>query len=111
MQASPEKILRVHEQLVLRITWPDSREIDLPYRFLRGQCSCAQCVNELTGQRMVDASMIDPQVRAEELSLIGAYALKIRWSDGHDVGLYTWERLDELCRVVAAKDDQEPNTP
>ncbi len=28
--------------------------------------------------------------------LVGNYALKIRFSDGHDTGIYTWEYLREI---------------
>ena len=31
-----------------------------------------------------------------DMQLTGNYALKIRCSDGHATGLYTWERLAEL---------------
>lgn len=29
---------------------------------------------------------------------VGNYAVKIRFSDGHDTGLYSWDWLQELCR-------------
>jgi len=30
------------------------------------------------------------------LELVGGYAVRINWSDGHNSGLFTWERLREL---------------
>jgi DUF971 family protein len=40
------------------------------------------------------------------MSPVGNYALKIVWSDGHDTGLFTWERLAALdpTAAVAAED-------
>lgn len=29
---------------------------------------------------------------------VGNYAVRIRFSDGHDTGLYSWDWLRELCR-------------
>lgn len=71
----------------------------LPFRYLRGNCGCAHCVNEWTGARMVDEEAIDPGVSVEAMNLVGGYALKISWTDGHDTGLYTWERLAELAEL------------
>ena len=35
-------------------------------------------------------------IHIQEMNLVGNYALKILWSDGHDTGLYTWELLRKL---------------
>ena len=35
-------------------------------------------------------------VGVNEVSPIGSYALKIKFDDGHDSGLYTWEYLHNL---------------
>lgn len=82
---------------VLELTWSD-RVDRLPFRFLRAECGCAQCVHEWTGQRLVDPALLPEDVAVEELQLVGNYAVRIRWSDGHTTGLYTWERLRELGR-------------
>jgi len=36
-------------------------------------------------------------LRAESVEPVGHYALRIRFSDGHDTGIYTWRYLKELC--------------
>jgi DUF971 family protein len=45
----------------------------------------------------VDVEGIDPEIAIDSMQLVGNYALKIRWSDGHDMGLYTWGHLRRLC--------------
>ena len=77
----------------LVITWADGRVARLPFRPLRGACGCAHCVDEMTGKRLVGPDDVDENVAITDLSLVGRYAIKITWSDGHDTGLYTWERL------------------
>lgn len=37
---------------------------------------------------------------AEELELVGNYAVRIRFSDGHDTGLYTWSYLRSLANSL-----------
>ncbi|MDX2115071.1 MAG: DUF971 domain-containing protein, partial [Planctomycetota bacterium] len=33
---------------------------------------------------------------AESAELVGSYALRIRFSDGHDTGIYSWQYLREI---------------
>jgi len=79
------------------VTWHDGLVGQLGLVKLRAECMCARCVDEITGQRIVDIDGIDPQIAIVEMQLVGSYAVKIRWSDGHDTGLYTWAHLRRLC--------------
>ena len=92
---APRDLKALSGERVLRVVWSD-REDSLPYRFLRGECGCAQCVNEWTGERMLDPATIPETIAIERMELVGNYALRIYWSDGHATGLYTWERLREM---------------
>jgi DUF971 family protein len=93
----PMSIERLPAENALCLVWHDALEGRVPYLTLRGECMCARCVDEITGERILDLEGIDPEVSATEMSLVGNYALKIRWSDGHDTGLYTWPHLRRLC--------------
>lgn len=46
---------------------------------------------------------------AEALELVGNYALRIRFSDGHDTGLYSWEYLRRID--PATRPDARPDPP
>lgn len=35
------------------------------------------------------------------IEAVGNYALLLRWSDGHDTGIWGWSRLRELCPCEA----------
>jgi DUF971 family protein len=37
------------------------------------------------------------QVRPVSVELVGAYGIRIHWSDGHSTGIYTFERLLRSC--------------
>jgi DUF971 family protein len=94
--SAPRDLQALRSERELRITWTDCTAA-LPFRFLRGECGCAQCVNEWTGERMLDAATIPADILIERMELVGNYAVRIYWSDGHLTGLYTWERLRELA--------------
>ena len=80
----------------LRLEWPDGRRDAIPFWDLRCACPCAVCVSELTGERLLDPAKIDSLVHPTEFELAGNYAVKVRWSDGHHTGLFTWSHLRAL---------------
>jgi len=94
----PLRIERQPTEQTLLVAWPDGLEAALPLVELRAQCMCARCVDELTGERIVELDGIDPAIQIDALKLVGNYALKITWSDGHDTGLYTWPHLRRLSQ-------------
>ena len=99
MSDVPTDIRALSEEGVLAVAWGE-RKADFPFVFLRGQCACAQCVNEWTGEQILDPATIPSDIAIEKLELVGSYAVRIHWSDGHNSGLFTWERLEELRRGV-----------
>ena len=102
MEANPVAIRRVDDREV-HITWADGHQTVYANRYLRESCPCAACVDELTGRRTLDPRSVRPDVRAEEISLVGRYAVKVRWSDGHSTGIYTFARLRADCPCPACK--------
>lgn len=84
----------------LHIQWPDGTGTEVPNFVLRASCACAQCVNELTGEPILDAASIPPDIAIVEMQPLGNYALSITWSDGHASGIYSW---DHIRGVAAAR--------
>ncbi len=87
----PYAITRRDDGLV--IEWTAGEESFYPARDLRLACPCAACVEEMSGRPLLDPERVPPDVRPVALSLVGAYGLRVVWSDGHDTGIYTFERL------------------
>ena len=82
----------------LRITWDDAGHVaHVPGRALRLACPCAACVEEMTGRPLLDPATVPDDVAAEQVALVGAYGIRIRWSDGHATGIYTFEFLRAGC--------------
>lgn len=93
---APHAITR--EDAGLRIAWAaEGHEAFYPARELRLACRCAACVEEMTGRPMLDPVSVPADVRPVSLSLVGAYGLRIQWSDGHATGIYTFDQLRQAC--------------
>jgi ATP-binding protein involved in chromosome partitioning len=87
----------------IHVTWSDGHQSVFPNKMLRERCPCAGCVHELTGQRLLDPRTVRPDIRAEEIQLVGRYAIRMHWSDGHGTGIYTFQRLREWCPCEACR--------
>jgi ATP-binding protein involved in chromosome partitioning len=87
---------------VLVIAWNDGTESSFRVFDLRAACPCAHCVDELTGERLLDPKVLDPEVKPRTIDSVGNYAIKISWSDGHDTGIYSWDRLRALADAAAS---------
>jgi ATP-binding protein involved in chromosome partitioning len=80
----------------LQIKWSDGAESRYPVRLLRLACSCANCVDEWSGEGRLDASTIPDDVHPLNIQPVGRYAIQIDWSDGHSTGIYPFRQLREL---------------
>ena len=93
----PMNLRALSPERSLEVTWEAGHVGVYGYRSLRGECPCASCVDEWTGVRRLVLDSISPDILLTNMKLVGQYAIKIDWSDGHNTGLYTWNRLRGLC--------------
>ena len=96
MQTPPRGIKAIRGEGILEIDWDGTRVVRFPFKFLRCACACAGCVHEFTGQPLLDPATVPEDVGIAGIEPVGAYAVKINWTDGHDTGLYTWQKLAAL---------------
>jgi ATP-binding protein involved in chromosome partitioning len=80
-----------------------------PARRLRLACPCAGCVEEISGRPLLDPAQVPTDVRPLGLELVGAYGLRVRWSDGHSTGIYTFEQLLQGCPCPRCSAQSLPN--
>lgn len=80
----------------LLVVWDDGSRTLYDYRDLRYHCPCAQCVNELTGQRMVTLQQIKSDIKVLDMMPVGNYAVRFQWNDGHSTGIYAFQYLRSL---------------
>jgi len=69
----------------------------VPARALRLSCPCAMCVEEMSGRPLLDPATVPVDVTPTAIHLVGAYGLRVTWSDGHSTGIFPWHRLYALC--------------
>lgn len=98
---TPLKIERLSQAQSLRVEWADEHVCEMPYDYLRRACPCATCNREREraegGLRVVTEKVLEDTLQIDEISLVGAYAVRLAWSDGHTTGLYTFRFLREIC--------------
>jgi len=78
------------------VRWGDGKATRLTYIDLRDACRCAGCVDELTGKKTLDKKTIPDTLGIKEVEPVGNYGIRFAFTDGHDTGIYTWERLRSL---------------
>ena len=92
----------------VNIAWNDGHSSHYSFQFLRDACPCAMCNEEREKSgRLPGASprlapgalpMFKAAARPVSAEGVGKYAIKFSWNDGHDLGIYSWKLLRELCR-------------
>lgn len=92
--ARPSDIAHSPRANTLLVTWPDGFASTYPVPYLRGWCPCAACQGHST--RVAHRPAPDSTTIAA-LWEVGAYALGIRFADGHDEGIYTWDWLRKIA--------------
>lgn len=92
-----------HSPTEMLLEWNDGARFALGFVDLRFYCPCAGCVDEHTGQRIIQRSSIGPDIRPTGAQLVGRYALQVHWSDLHATGMYHFDALRELCEKVGHK--------
>ncbi len=77
----------------VKIVWSDGRTCLYPYRYLRLQCGCAGCVEEMSGRRILDVTTVPNDIIVVDYLEVGRYALQFLWVDGHSTGIYPFRTL------------------
>jgi ATP-binding protein involved in chromosome partitioning len=91
----------------LRIVWNDGHESLYSSFDVRAACQCALCVDEMSGERRVTPQSIDPNVTIQGVHPVGQYALRFRFSDHHNTGIYRFDHLRSLCSCKECRANQE----
>jgi DUF971 family protein len=87
--------LRLHRKSrVLELAYGDGRRFKLPCEYLRVYSPSAEVRGHGPGQEILLVGKEKVAIAAVEP--VGRYAVRLRFDDGHDSGLYTWEYLYEL---------------
>ncbi len=85
----------------LTVEWSDGATSFYPIAYLRRMSPSAEA-RQLREELAKNPLTVLPMARASgplvavDAELVGNYAIKIRFSDGHETGIYSWEYLREI---------------
>ena len=87
----PPAVTAVFGEIIVKLG--NGKEIRVANKTLRVSCQCALCVNEFTGQPLLNPDSVPEDIKVESFATLGNYALGIVWSDGHSSGIFPWEHI------------------
>lgn len=93
------------------VLWEDGHRSLYRNDYLRFQCPCAGCLDEWTGKRLITQERIAPAVKILETIPTGHYAVRFRWSDGHQTGIYSFEMLRKICPCPRCQEKKDSALP
>jgi len=95
------------------IEWGDGHVSHYSFVYLRDACPCAMCneEREKSGRQPGEAPklapgtlpMFKPTAKPVSAEAVGKYAIKFNWNDNHDLGIYSWRLLRDLCPCAECK--------
>jgi DUF971 family protein len=95
------------------IEWKDGYRSSWNFAWLRAACPCATCheARDKEGRAPGVAQpkpasllpMYESPPRPVEVTPVGNYAVRFKWNDGHEAGLYSWDYLRNVCDAEAKK--------
>lgn len=98
-QSVPERVQPLNGDQLM-VVWKNGRIDLIPGAVLQLNCRCAKCVDEMTGERLIQESQIDPNARLLETEPVGNYGVRLKWSKGCESGIYTFDHIKEICLEI-----------
>ena len=100
----------------MQIEWKDGHASAWNFAWLRAACPCATCHEEreaagrapgiAKGKPASLLPMFEAPPRPTDVTPVGKYALRFKWNDGHEAGLYSWDYLRNVCDRAVRKQRQ-----
>ncbi|MBV6432065.1 MAG: hypothetical protein IANPNBLG_02201 [Bryobacteraceae bacterium] len=112
---NPEHIA-ISKSKGIKIDWKDGHHSEYTCAYLRDECPCAVCTGA-HGTEPLKTSysqtpsepfpMFKPAIRMVGVEPAGNYAIRIRWNDGHNSGIYSYEHLRVICPCEDCRAERE----
>lgn len=106
--AAPKKI-KLHKQEFLEIVWDDETIHKFPLTFLRDESPDAGNKGETILWKHYappPKEKTKPEgYEIEKIEMVGNYAMQIKWKDGYDYGIYSWDLLQRLGDYIEVKNN------
>jgi DUF971 family protein len=91
----PTQIKKEDNKIIIK--WSNDQTQEITLQKLRDGCPCVNC----KGEAVIFESYIPIKnafkpsgfYEIEKIEAVGNYAIQIKWKDGHDTGIYSWDVL------------------
>ena len=90
----PTEVRLFRERAEVEIDFDDGRTFRYPAEYLRVESPSAEVQGHGPDQKKIIAGR--RHVRIDEIEPVGNYAIRIRFDDKHDTGIFSWSYLYEL---------------
>lgn len=84
----------------MQIVWSDDAVGEYPLRWLRANCPCATCKEVRSEAALASQTLTlnmnvpaEPSTDVARAELVGNYAIRIEWTDGHGSGIFAYSSL------------------
>jgi len=99
LSTAPSEQRQRRAERVLEVSWADGTHYSLPLEYLRTHSPSAEVQGHGPGQQILVAGKRAVGVSAIEP--VGQYGVLLRFDDGHDTGIFSWDTLARLGRDYA----------
>jgi len=96
----PQKLAVDRTAGLFTVRWADGHESSYRLGWLRSVCPCASCAEEKRSANADPLRLITgppPSAGVTSAELVGNYAVRVVWADGHDGGIYGFSSLRASC--------------
>lgn len=97
----PTELRLSQDKTRLTAVFDSGEQFSLAAEYLRVESPSAEVQGHGAGQKQIVTGK--ERVKIAALEPVGNYAVRIRFDDGHDTGLFSWDYLHELGREQPAK--------
>ncbi|HEV3241220.1 MAG TPA: DUF971 domain-containing protein [Casimicrobiaceae bacterium] len=116
--------IKLHQaSRAMELSFADGTSFRMPYEYLRVYSPSAEVRGHGPGQETLQIGK--REVTITDVEAVGHYAIRPKFSDGHETGIYSWEYLYDLgvrqqelwerylgrLAGAGASRDPDPNTP
>jgi len=96
----PKDITIERAKNTMQIVWGDDLTSQYPLRWLRANCPCATCKEVRSEAALASETLtlnmnapVEPSTDVARAELVGSYAIRIEWTDGHGTGIFAYSSL------------------
>ncbi len=85
----PKNVAFKKGEAVVTVTWKNGECSTISGSELRRYCACSEC----RARKVVGISVINVSSELADVTLMGHHSLHVKFSDGHERGIYPWAYL------------------